>query len=294
MPESKPRRWLVPLLAGLTAGLLGGLWLGLSRLAAAEGIPAGVKIGAILLASALCLVLALSWFWPILNQRRRGKRTGAGGIMVLVYLLPFLALAVPLRLAGLFLPSATVGEVRFAWLQPGPPWLLLIQGGLLAAALVPSGLAEIKNALSRPIGWPGVLLVGSALWLNGAFTFGLLSRAAGIEFQPALPAEPGLRVAAAASALLILPMGEELFFRRILPARLHALLPGATGPLPVWLLSAALFATLQARPLLWIPAFLFSLGLSALAEHTGRLRECVLAHSLYNLLALCLNWTTIL
>lgn len=294
MAEPKPRRWLVPLLAGLTAGLLGGLWLGLGRLAAAEAIPAGVKIGAILLASALCLVLALGWFWPILNQRRRGKRIGAGGIMVLVYLLPFLALAVPLRLAGLFLPSATIWENRFAWLQPGPPWLLLIQGALLAAALVPSGLPEVKAALGQAVRWPSVLLAGSGLWLSAAFAIGLLSRASGLEFQPAAPEDPGLRIAAAASALLILPMGEELFFRRLLPARLHAFLPGATGPLPAWLLTAALFATLQARPLLWIPAFLFSLGLSALAEHTGRLRECVLAHALYNLLALCMNWTMIL
>jgi membrane protease YdiL (CAAX protease family) len=296
MSETKAPRWLVPLLAALSAVLLAGIWFGLRRLAAANDVPPGIKIGAIAAAAACCLVLALAWLWPILRQQRRNKRLGSSGILILVYVLPVLALIVPLRLAALFLPSADVWENTQNWLRLGPPWLLLIQGGLLAAALLPRGLRMVLS-MGKRIQWIPALLTGTGMWLLCAFTLSLLAISSGLTVQPEPLPSPVLLAVALVSALLILPLGEELFFRKILPESLRAL---SSRPaflerrLLLWAASAAIFATLQARPLLWLPAFFLGLGLSALAEHTGRLRECVLAHAVFNLLALGLNWAAIL
>jgi membrane protease YdiL (CAAX protease family) len=296
MSETKAPRRLVPALAALSAFLLAGLWFGLRRLAAADAVPPGLKIGAIAAAAGSCLVLALAWLWPVLRQQRRNKRLGSGGILILVYILPVLALIVPLRLAALFLPSADVWENPQNWLRLGPPWLLLIQGGLLAAALLPRGLQMILS-IRKQIQWIPALVTGTGVWLLCAFTLSLLARGSGLVVQPEPLPTPGLLAVVLVSALLILPLGEELFFRKILPESIRAIsprLPFLERRVPLWAVSAAIFATLQARPLIWLPAFFLSLGLSALAEHTGRLRECVLAHAVFNLLALGLNWAAIL
>jgi membrane protease YdiL (CAAX protease family) len=92
-------------------------------------------------------------------------------------------------------------------------------------------------------------------------------------------------------------LSEELFFRKMLPETMLSIAPklnSAQNQILLWVISATIFASVQIRPLLWLPAFFLGIGLSALAEHTGRLRECILAHALFNLLALALNWAVIL
>jgi membrane protease YdiL (CAAX protease family) len=297
MSEIKAPRWLVPVLAALSAVLLAALWFGLRRLAAANDISPAVKISVIAVAAGCCLVLALAWLWPLLHQRRNTKRLGSSGILILVYILPVLALAIPLRLAAFFLPSADVRESTQNWLRLGPPWLLLIQGGLLTAALLPSGLRKLAPSGGKPLQWIPALLAGIGLWLLSSFTLNLIAHNAGFVAQPEPLPALGLFAAAVVSALVILPLGEEFFFRKVLPESILAIIPQPVlreYPILLWAISAAIFATLQARPLLWIPAFFLSLGLSALAQHTGRLRECILAHAVFNLLALVLNWATIL
>jgi membrane protease YdiL (CAAX protease family) len=293
--KNRPR-WLIPLLAAVSIAFLIGLGWSIHRLVEAPDIPTGLKISGIAASAGGCLLLALAWLWPVLRRQRKRQPLNVIELLLLVYLFPILALIVPLRLVGALLPSAEVTTNASSWLRPGPPWLLLIQGGLLAAALLPRRKQALEDASEGPTHWILAILAGTGTWLLSAFIFSFLARGAGPAGLPEPLPAASLFVLAVFSALVILPLGEEFFFRRLLPETILRVWPrlnAAKYSLFLWIVTSAMFATLQARPLLWLPAFCLSLGLSALAEHTGRLRECILAHAVFNLLALALNWATI-
>lgn len=171
------------------------------------------------------------------------------------------------------------------------------------------------------------LLAGLGLWLAAAFIYGLLVSpfSAG---DAALSQQPVLRTLGLLVALTLAPWAEERFFRQQLllawrPRGLSVLakhsrgfripvggrkeppqskiprsgvedpaLAGRSrmGALGASLVTAALFATVQARPLLWLPAFLLGLGLAGLVLRTGRLAPAMLAHALFNGLIYLLGW----
>lgn len=285
--KNGPRRLIH---AGLSALVLLLTWLGVRALAQSSASSVW-KIVGIAGAAGICLLVALSWLWPLLQRRDDSRTLSPFALLFLSYLLPILALAFPLWMASWLLREETPG------LYTGSPWLLLLQGGILAMILLPRDLLSSLNVGPRETAWSHAVLAGSGLWLLGAFACSLVSRVLSEIGAPPSPPPAALMAVVALFSVLILPPAEEILFRKLLPESLETALVRFTPAVSrtmAWAGSAALFATLQLRPLLWLPAFLVGIGLSALAEHTGRMRECILAHMVINSLALLLNWTTIL
>jgi membrane protease YdiL (CAAX protease family) len=173
----------------------------------------------------------------------------------------------------------------------GQPWLYLLPTLTLAFVGSPNILpVPVERSGQLPSISVG-LLAGGLLGLAAGFAYSL--SAAIVESGPAadiltrsseLPLL--VRLVTLLVAVLIAPWAIERFFRGELLARWQPYL-GRTGAA---LATAALYATLQFRPLMWLPAFLVGLGLAGLVQHTGRLREAIAAHAAANLVLYFLGW----
>jgi membrane protease YdiL (CAAX protease family) len=138
-------------------------------------------------------------------------------------------------------------------------------------------------------------LAGLGLWLVAYFCYNLLTPRpphlpASSTIPTSLPALPfALHAAVIFIALAVAPWAEETFFR-------GRLLPLWQSKMGVWglLLAAAFYATLQFRPLLWLPAFILAIGLGLVARASGRLAPAILAHIVFNLLMLLVGWQMVL
>lgn len=203
-------------------------------------------------------------------------------ILVLAYLIPALIFVIP----DWIIPS-TDGIPRIARLAAGQPWFYLWQ----ALALTGSGFIRLPNKLTHSISdkpafhWQLTisLLAGLTAWLIAAFIYGLLSTP-----FPGIPTPPSdiLQAALLSVSVLIAPWAEERFFRGEILPKWEA----SHGRTRAILFSAALFATVQLRPLLWLPAFVVGLALAELALRTRRLIYPILAHALVNLLFFLIGW----
>jgi membrane protease YdiL (CAAX protease family) len=85
-----------------------------------------------------------------------------------------------------------------------------------------------------------------------------------------------------ASAVVVAPVAEEFFFRRVLQGWLETRLPQADGAAAVGLAAAAFAAAHLGHGLAAAPLFGFGLVMGAIARATGALLPCVLAHALFN------------
>jgi membrane protease YdiL (CAAX protease family) len=202
--------------------------------------------------------------------------------LVLAYLIPAVLFVIP----DWIIPAAAALPPNTR-LAAGQPWFYLWQ----ALALAGSGFIRSPGGLPRSSSsqpafhWQltSSLLTGLTAWLIAAFLYALLSTP-----FPAKPVPPSdiLLAALFIVSILIAPWAEERFFRgEILPAWVQSL-----GRTKAILLSAALFATVQFRPLLWLPAFVVGLALAELALRTRHLIYPILAHALINLLFFLLGW----
>lgn len=84
------------------------------------------------------------------------------------------------------------------------------------------------------------------------------------------------------SAVVVAPLFEEFFFRRVFQGWLEKRFP--TGPLLLVLgLPAAAFALAHVgQGLAFVPLFLFALVLGFIARQTGSLTACILLHGMFN------------
>jgi membrane protease YdiL (CAAX protease family) len=83
------------------------------------------------------------------------------------------------------------------------------------------------------------------------------------------------------SAVVVAPVAEEFFFRRVLQGWLERRLEDQAGSAVV--VSAAAFALAHAgHGLAFVPLFLFGLVLGTIARQTGSLMACILLHGLFN------------
>jgi membrane protease YdiL (CAAX protease family) len=274
-----------------------GLWLAVRLLFGTPTLPVLWQIGILVSAALLSLV---GGFAALIAGRLIPRLSGAIStwtILAVAYLVPPLALVAPVWLLTRFLPASVLGQGNASptlLLRPGLPWLFLIQTGFLALVMLAWFAIPRRpwsNLPPAPKGlWPVSVMAGLGLWLISVFSASLLAHLTrlGSLSEPA-PSSLFLTITILA-ALLVVPAAEEYFFRRLLIERWQPRL----GQLGAGIASAALFATLQGRPLLWLPAFLFGLGLHGLVASTGRLRAAILAHMLFNGLALALNWVMIL
>lgn len=291
---------LPPRLRGPAALLLalGGLGLGwwALRLWVNDPVrPVESKIGAIAAAALLSLLLGLAGLrraLPALQRRTASPRWSILWWLACAYLPAWLALTLPEMLVLLRQRPASLGLLRVVGppgLAAGQPEAFLWQSLVLGLGLLLPRLPHLRR-----LSWPARprlenlavgLLGGMALWLGCTFLLGLLLAPFQGLFTPlSTPLAPALRLLLAVVGCLAAPWALESTFR--MP---HSPVQAAF-PLRRPTLSIALvYALLQGRPLLFLPAFGFSLGLSLLAQRTQGRAPVILAHAVFNLLMLVVH-----
>jgi membrane protease YdiL (CAAX protease family) len=220
-------------------------------------------------------------------SRQRRKRTvrpfSPGLVLLLAYLLPVWVS---------WLPQVVSDAITQTGQTPGPgtfapawyPWLPILQASALLVLLLAGG--EFASFKAAPLNLRRLTeagLWGLGAWLLLVFTYRLsthLIPALGLAERAAtLPLIAGLN---AAAGVLLLPLGEELFFR----GRLITAQPTRSADQASSLLSAVFFGLANPHPALWLPAFLVGIGMNVLARRPRGLWLAILAHSLLNLLLL--------
>lgn len=251
------------------------IWLGLRTLVNTPSLPVSDRLGLILGTAVLCLLLGWAGLRIALHRK---PVLPLAGVLALASLPPMLAFALP-HWVPLNNPQPP-GAVE-TWLAPGQPQLYLWQ------ALVLGGFVFLnrKTWMAQPPFRlkPALLAVGAlaglGLGLLNAFTAGLLAG----WLPPANPAlPPWLEITTLVAAVLISPIVSRFFYQRAL----QPTLPERIAPL----LAALVFASLQFRPLAWLPAFFLSLAMNALARRSGRLYPAILAQAIFNLVVFSLGW----
>jgi membrane protease YdiL (CAAX protease family) len=285
-------RLLILLAAGAGAGLL---WAVLRSLTRARQTSPEWQLFLLLLAALLSLWIGLGGLALLLRRRGRSLADifSLPLIFALAYLIPALVFVLPGWVSqsraqpAVLLPGGVWGP---AGLVVGQPWYYLWQALMLAAS---SFVRKPQFSTALPhrtaLHWrvTAALLAGLVIWLAAAFVYGLL--ASPFSAFPEAPL-PLLQIMVLVVATLIAPWGEERFFRGELLPRQES----AWGHTPAVLVNAALFATVQLRPLLWLPAFVVGLLLAELTLRTRRLVFPILAHALCNLLFFFLGWYLVL
>ena len=287
--KSKPR---LPFL--LTATTLGGIvWLILHNISRLPQLSTEWNLLLLLMGALLSLGVGLGSLALLLKRRGHALEDvlTLPLILVLAYLVPALAFVIPDWITRLL---TAPGWLTFkdllgpGGLTAGQPWVYLWQALVLAGSgLIHKPRLETATppAEKLPLIWQIAtgLLTGLAAWLMAVFVYSLLA-----DPQNPLSESPSplLQAVLLATGVLIAPWAEERFFRgEILPRWEISL-----GRKQAVLASAALFATLQLRPLLWLPAFVVGLALAELTLQTRRLTHAILSHALCNLLFFLLGW----
>jgi membrane protease YdiL (CAAX protease family) len=91
-----------------------------------------------------------------------------------------------------------------------------------------------------------------------------------------------------ATACLAAPIGEELFFRKILQGWLAKVLPSADGMWAIGCASAAFAAAHAGQGLAFIPLFPLGFVLGWLTHRTGSIAPSILLHALFNAVSITL------
>ncbi|WP_298006143.1 CPBP family intramembrane glutamic endopeptidase [Anaerolinea sp.] len=217
-------------------------------------------------------------------------------VLLLVYVLTPLVLVFPVWLVALGMGvtrfPAAILDIRQVFSLP-TPWVWLIQGSLLFLLMLPTLLPLREQGIDVRKPFPSAriaILLGWMMALMTLFCYHLAIRVIG--FEPALlPTPEGIQAwAAGILGVIILPISEQLFFRKYLYG---ALVERFSPSRALWM-TAVIFALVQGRPALFLPAFLFSALLQWLINATGDLRMAILAHAFTNLLALVVNWALLL
>ena len=287
------------------AALIALVWLPLRLAFSSVHFSVEAKLALLAGLALLFLLVGLAGLQIVIHRRRGQTERPLQGIPVLLvlglaYLVPVLAFVVPVVLDGLSNLSDPVLQQA-----AGQPWVFLWQALILAVFTAfqfwqqsRTQPAESGHLLKMaPLSFDTLLsgpLAGLGLWLVAYFCYNLLTprppHLPGASLPAGLPALPfALHAAVIFIALAIAPWAEESFFR----GRIQPLWQSKMG---VWglLLAAAFYATLQFRPLLWLPAFILALGLGLVTRLSGRLAPAILAHMVFNLLMLLVGWQMVL
>lgn len=89
------------------------------------------------------------------------------------------------------------------------------------------------------------------------------------------------------SAVVVAPLAEEFFFRRVLQGWLEKRLAG-DAVAPVLFSSLAFAAAHAGQGLAYVPLFPFAIVLGVIARQTGSIVPCVLLHALFNAVSVAL------
>lgn len=217
-------------------------------------------------------------------------------IFLLVYLVTPVVLVFPLWVVtlGLGIAAPSLSNINRQQVFSLPaPWVWLIQGGILFLLLLPKiiPLRQWKFPFQKPFLYLGVsLILGWMLALISLYGYHLEVRLFGIDPVVLFPINRTSHWLAGILMIFILPVSEQLFFRKFL---FQALSERFSSQKAVWL-SAFLFAVVQGRPLLFLPALIFSLVLQWWTDTSGDLRTAILTHAIANAFILAMNWTLVL
>ncbi len=254
-------------------------------------------LGAIVVVALVCLAAGLLGLRLAL-RRRQGEGAAPFSLLLLLalaYLLPAAALYLPLLgwpgaqpdIGSFFFPP-DLEQTGLSRLDMAAVWLFWWQ----ALALLVFTPRRPASASSEYVGWRVAvgLLAGLGLGVLAAFLYSLTASLFGIEtwisvfqFQGSERPLAWFSLLNFFLAITLAPWAEERFFRGLVWETWQARL----GPRAAQLASAALFATLQFRPLLWLPAFVVGLVLVELIRPPQRgqpvdLLPAVLAHAVCN------------
>ena len=281
MLRSRPIR-IFSAFVGFTAA---GLFV-LSRLLASTVLSWPAKLGWML---GFALLFLLAGVWAA--SRIRIKPAGAillpgweiGFVLSAAYLAPLLIFRLPAFIdsSNTIFPGSGLADLAHFNTLNGFPGSHLWPVGVLVVYLIGLHYKKGKWPLTTRGALYGVPF-GFALWLVCNYLFSVLSRTIPIN-TPVL--SPWTYSLTALTVLLLSPWVIEIFFR----VELWHILTEKAGPTGATFLVALVYATLQFRLLLWLPAFLFSLGLSELYRRTGSLLAIAAAHTVFNALMLLLN-----
>ena len=212
--------------------------------------PAGwgfgpVALGVIALIPTALLVAALAVLMP-LPVATVAAATWLGGVqIVLVWLLTMRTWPPSWPALGLQRPDGSLVKA-----------VLLA----LAAIICSLGFAQLYTMAVTALGWE-------------------------ILSPPELPSDlllPGAAAVLSVLALAVLtPIAEEIFFRGFVQRGLV----NRWGPVPGWIVSAAVFSGLHFSPAVLLPVFVTGLLLGALYWRTGSLWPCIAVHAAQNFVA---------
>lgn len=178
---------------------------------------------------------------------------------------------------------------------------LLVVDMIAKLAAVVAGIVHLvsRGADRRMLGFPpprgddvGLALGGLALVVAPLLSLaGLLDRLVPYEHPVVdfLRQQRGLLAVGLVvlSAVVVAPLAEEFFFRRVLQGWLERRCGGRAEP--AVLLSAGMFAVAHAgHGLAVVPLFLLGIVLGTIARQTGSLVPCILLHGLFNAVSIAL------
>lgn len=260
---------------------------GVEAAAPVDGAVSAITVGLLLGAGAASIVIAtrvarrLRRGLPVVEPRAHPPASWHGGDVAVI-------------------AAAYVGLLAATGLAVGATPALRIQlaadvATKTAATLVGIGVLRAAGASWAAIGFPGgrwrddLRLAGGALALVLA---PLLALAAALDRivpyrHPVVaflqehrdPVAIGLVILA---AVVVAPVAEEFFFRRVLQGWLEVRLPEADGAAASGLAAAAFAAAHVGHGLAAAPLFLFGVVLGIVARRTGALAPCVLLHAAFN------------
>lgn len=265
-----------------------------------QWLPVGVWATALLLLAAIFLVIGLGGLLSGLNILARRPQSATLSLLILLstsYLLPVLLLIGMVLLLrqpteNLFMQQtqqALLQKILPAPLLFGQPWLFLWQTFFLAGL----GLALPRQQAVRATlsGCLNGLLLGLGVGLAGLFFYSFLSTLPSWDGLSGLSLSAPIWLLQVLCAVLILPWASERIFRGVLWQTLRAHMSERSA---LWL-GAALYAIVQFRPLVWLPAFALGLALTLLTVRQAQsepdnkqpsLLPATLAHGVANLIFL--------
>lgn len=265
-----------------------------------QWLPVGVWATALLLLAATFLVIGLGGLLSGLNILARRPQSATLSLLILLgtsYLLPVLLLIGLVLLLrqpteNLFMRQTQqelLQKILPAPLLFGQPWLFLWQSFFLAGL----GLALPRQQAVRATlsGCLNGLLLGLGVGLAGLFFYSFLSTLPGWDGLSGLSLSAPIWLLQVLCAVLILPWASERIFRGVLWQTLRARMSERSA---LWL-GAALYAIVQFRPLVWLPAFALGLALTLLTVRQAQsepdnkqpsLLPATLAHGVANLIFL--------
>lgn len=231
----------------------------------------------------------------MLNQKKVASEVfhfSVWRVFILVYVFVPVVLVVPVWMVAMGMGVTSGIHLffdRHQFFSLPEPWVWLVQGSILFLLLLPKilPLRQWFTPFQKPIQVLGIsLLSGWMIALITLFSYHLGLRVVGVEANVLL-APVGIQRAVAGILMIgVLPISEQLFFRKYL---IQALSSQYSTRQATWI-TAFLFALVQGRPLLFLPAILFSLFFQRLVDLTGDVRIAIIAHAVVNAFAWILNW----